>query len=315
MDDIVQARKARLKLWNTSSEKVCEVQTLDDAGTSSPMRYTNRRYSDFVGAPLTTIHHRRASEYPCVVSPSIPEIVPLTEMKPEKNAKKTKMGIVCSNTDLKSLLTTLTSSATEINELDDIQSTQFNSSLSNKRCNSQKSHRSKSFDVSALNNVNQISSTNEEQNSSMSSWFVRRHQPIYKKKSSKIAAYPMISLSRDGLKYNKENTNKRQINNVEQTLNNNVKWDCKGSVVDAHIIGSAIEGFLRRETIQNISNKGEMSKTPQTKQISTSAKCDIASETSSKSPTNLWYNKTDDDDSTDTCDASFCSTLKDLFVK
>ena len=44
MDDIVQAKacKARLKLWNTSSEKVCEVQTLDEAGASSSMRYTNK---------------------------------------------------------------------------------------------------------------------------------------------------------------------------------------------------------------------------------------------------------------------------------
>lgn len=59
MDDIVQARKARMKLWNTSSEKVCEVQTLSDAGGASgnATRYTNtnRRYSDFVGSTLAPI--------------------------------------------------------------------------------------------------------------------------------------------------------------------------------------------------------------------------------------------------------------------
>lgn len=68
MDDIVQARKVRMKLWNTSSEKVCEVQPLDEAG--GVQRYTHtsaRRYSDFVGtslAPIPSGGKRRASELP-----------------------------------------------------------------------------------------------------------------------------------------------------------------------------------------------------------------------------------------------------------
>ncbi|ETN63732.1 hypothetical protein AND_004539 [Anopheles darlingi] len=137
MDDIVQARKARMKLWNTSNERVCEVQTLDEAGTgsSSPMRYTNRRYSDFVGTALPPIQSfRRASELP--VSPSsgaiAASLTPIaigegggsvgasaataagssaTSAKP----KTGRMGIVCTNTDLISLLSSLASSATEIN--------------------------------------------------------------------------------------------------------------------------------------------------------------------------------------------------------
>lgn len=72
MDDIVQARKVRMKLWNTSSEKVCEVQNLDEVGTNV-QKYTTsagggRRYSDFIGTTLTPIpsssRARRASELP-----------------------------------------------------------------------------------------------------------------------------------------------------------------------------------------------------------------------------------------------------------
>lgn len=124
MDDIVQARKARMKLWNTSNERVCEVQTLDEAGTgsSSPMRYTNRRYSDFVGTALPPIQSfRRASELP--VSPSAPGVAPslapitIAEggSSASAKAKPGRMGIVCTNTDLISLLSSLASSATEIN--------------------------------------------------------------------------------------------------------------------------------------------------------------------------------------------------------
>ncbi|VEN50961.1 unnamed protein product [Callosobruchus maculatus] len=68
MDDIVQARKVRMKMWNTSKEKVCEVQPLDETGTVQ--RYTNsvaRRFSDFVGttlAPIPSMSKRRASDLP-----------------------------------------------------------------------------------------------------------------------------------------------------------------------------------------------------------------------------------------------------------
>ncbi|XP_037932248.1 uncharacterized protein LOC119667039 [Teleopsis dalmanni] len=72
MDDIVQSRKARMKLWNTSNEKVCEVQTLDERGGSTPQRYTNRRYSECVTAQTSPApNYRRASEHPALISPCV----------------------------------------------------------------------------------------------------------------------------------------------------------------------------------------------------------------------------------------------------
>ena len=112
MDDIVQARKARMKLWNTSNEKVCEVQVVDEAGlnASSAMQYTKRRYSDFVATILPPIQsHRRASENPSMLSPNVS-----AAPSPSKKA-----GIICTNTDLISLLSSLASSATEINRCGD----------------------------------------------------------------------------------------------------------------------------------------------------------------------------------------------------
>ncbi|KAK9881901.1 hypothetical protein WA026_018097 [Henosepilachna vigintioctopunctata] len=73
MDDIVQARKVRLKLWSNSNEKVCEVQSLDDTDPENIQRFhgSSRRYSDFVGttlAPIPSSSKRRASEFPDPVS-------------------------------------------------------------------------------------------------------------------------------------------------------------------------------------------------------------------------------------------------------
>lgn len=67
MDDIVQARKVRMKLWSTSSEKVCEVQSLGDSDPENVQRFHSscRRYSDFVGttlAPIPSSSKRRASD-------------------------------------------------------------------------------------------------------------------------------------------------------------------------------------------------------------------------------------------------------------
>lgn len=135
MDDIVQARKARMKLWNTSNEKVCEVQTVDEAGTSSPKRYTNRRYSDFVGSTLAPIpSNRRASEN--MLSPAVAALAANETL--QQNSGSTsgaggglstgtsmaanffkKSGIVVTKNDLMSLMSSLTSSATEINYMHD----------------------------------------------------------------------------------------------------------------------------------------------------------------------------------------------------
>ncbi|XP_059613517.1 uncharacterized protein LOC132259776 [Phlebotomus argentipes] len=269
MDDIVQARKARMRLWNTSSEKVCEVQTLDEGETTSPMRYTNRRYSDFVGTQLPPIQsHRRASEMPCIVSPAL---------SPAAIGRKIKAGIVCTNTDLVGLLSSLTSSATEINKCEETPSTPAppakKSSSPEHRRSSMRSSRSNSFDVSVLNNCKQFIASADEKSSVLTGWFAKRHQPMATKKTKESGG--------------------------------RLKWDSKSPFVDAHMIGSAIEGFLRRGSgSSSSSSKGAIPK----------ENARGKKPAGSKSPS-MWFSKGDEDDSKDSCDSSLCSTLKDLFVK
>lgn len=204
MDDIVAARKVRLKCFSTSTEKVCEVQPLDEAGSSS-QRYTQptspyRRFSEFVGTPLPTIpsEKRRASAQP---------------------------GIVCTNTDLISILSNLTSSANEINEPKP-QKTSPTKNLDQKR-NRLRKNRSNSFDVSILidqEDVKDSSANNPRQ------WFVKRHQPM---------------------------ANKTKDQNRSRVL-----WDGRsGSVIDAEQIGSAIEMFLRKSESNLAESVGATPKT------------------------------------------------------
>ncbi|PSN50459.1 hypothetical protein C0J52_04931 [Blattella germanica] len=152
MDDIAEikaARKVRLKMWKTPSrERVCEVQPMDGASTryhQVPPVPISRRHSDFVPAAATATQpqSRRASELPPTTSSAA-------------------AGIVCSNTDLISILSSLASSAQEINkerpEEDKMAAEQKRSRLKNLRSNS--------FDVSML-----------QGRGSPTSWFVKRHQP------------------------------------------------------------------------------------------------------------------------------------------
>nr|CAH7723600.1 unnamed protein product [Callosobruchus chinensis] len=147
MDDIVQARKVRMKMWNTSKEKVCEVQPLDETGTVQ--RYTNsvaRRFSDFVGTTLAPI-------------PSV---------------KKPSSGIVCTNTDLISILHSLSTSATEINQCEKEQEDKDKPSTSRRR-GQLKNSRSNSFDISILQE--KLSSMETISIPTPSNWFTKRHQP------------------------------------------------------------------------------------------------------------------------------------------
>lgn len=321
MDDIVQARKARLKLWNTSSEKVCEVQTVNEAGASSPKRYTNRRYSDFVGSTLAPIpSNRRASE---IVPPASVAASSAGGGSMASNLLK-KTGIVVSKTDLMSLMSSLTSSATEINKMEDTPppltsfTTKNNTSASTSSstaCSNvllpeapgmSRSNRSNSFDVSILHNAKQIitggSSASDKNAAALSGWFEKRHQPMARKKSMKPAA-ATVSFSKDVLDRFKDKEEKTTVKEPKKSRNK-LRWDNKGSFVDPHIIGNAIEGFLRK------SSGGRKSK----KSSSSSSASSGGASTSSKA-SSFWFGKADEDDSKDTCDSSLCSTLKDLFVK
>lgn len=309
MDDIVQARKARMKLWNTSNEKVCEVQTVGEAGTSgSATRYTNRRYSDFVGSSLTPIPAasvRRASEMPVPITPSTS-----AARSPSQSFFK-RTGIVVSNTDFKSLISSLASSATEINKTGETSPAKPKPSTSSNTLAPDhgitRSNRSNSFDVSILHNAKQMmtgSSNDKSAAASLTGWFEKRHQPMARKKSLRNTANVTVSFSKEVFDRFKEKEKER-----ERKPKSRLRWDNKSSFVDPHIIGNAIEGFLRKST-----KTGKDSK----KRSGSAAASSSSSSSSSKpstSSSSFWFGKSDEDDSKDTCDSSLCSTLKDLFVK
>lgn len=342
MDDIVQARKARMKLWNTSSEKVCEVQTVDEAGTSSAQRYTNRRFSDFVQASsLAPIpQHRRASENPSMLSPNV-------SRAPSPSPSK-KAGIICTNTDLISLLSSLASSATEINRINEvptpIQTQPPKASNSNllkveRKTSLKKSNRSNSFDVSILNGVKQhftgddskssLSSSSAAAAASGSGWFTKRHMPASKRQNTmKSSAQATVTFAKETFdkltdtSSSKESPSSKDKPNAKSSSSsgtgssggkkkehksplNRLKWDGRSAIVDARIIGSAIEGFLRGGSSSSSKNSSkDNSRTSKKTSTAPTAKTG-------------WFSKTEDDDSSgDTCDtSSLCATLKDLFVK
>ncbi|XP_060525069.1 uncharacterized protein LOC132701288 [Cylas formicarius] len=204
MDDIVQARKVRMKVWTTSSEKLCEVQPLDDATASSAgvQRYTNpgRRFSEFVGTmlpPIPSAAKRRTSELP-----------------PVSSSSKPKSGIVCTNTDLCSILSSLSTSATEIN--------QWEKETSVRQIARSKSER-KLKSGRWAETVAGFNVDFDSLSSSASGWFAKRHQP-------KADATKKPPAAKKGPKAK-------------------VMWDGRsGSLIDPHALGSAIEGFLRQST-------------------------------------------------------------------
>lgn len=339
MDDIVQARKARMKLWNTSNEKVCEVQTLDEAGTSSTaQRYTNRRFSDFISTTLTPIPQsmRRASENPSsmLTSPNVTQAP-----TPSKKA-----GIICTNTDLISLLSSLASSATEINRINEVptpvvsvspalptqkqplHNQQHHQKSSNflqpeRKTSLKKSNRSNSFDVSILKGVKPVTD-DAKSPCSGNGWFTKRHMPASKRTNTmKSSAQATVTFAKETFDKltdskdspsssstastsSKEKPNQKKRKEHKSPLNR-LKWDGRSAIVDARIIGSAIEGFLRggsSSSSSSSSSKGSTKESARLKKASTKTS---------------WFSKTEEEDSSgDTCDtSSLCATLKDLFVK
>lgn len=250
-----------MRMWGTSSERVCEVQPLDEQSTvGGSVRYTNRgrRHSDFVGGPLPPIPaRRRASEMP-------PPIPPRTGVGAAVSA-----GVVCTDTDLHHMLNALTSSATEI---DRCGKTETRRRLADTR--------SSSFDTSAL----------RDRSDSGTTWFTRRHQTLATKKKDNESKKPRVTFAPDL---------KAAPGDAAAVL-----WDRpSGSVVDASALGSAIEVFLRKSGV------GE---TAASTSVSAVVETSRASEKRPPRASERWSRP--EEDSTDSCDATLCSTLKDLFV-
>ncbi|KAK0181864.1 hypothetical protein PV327_000051 [Microctonus hyperodae] len=316
MDDIaeIKARKVRLKMWKTPSrERVCEVQTLE-GNSSSSQRYIQqqqRRYSDLAAMSSTPSSNsstrRRASEF--------------SSRSPIGSGNSP--GIVCSNSDLISILSSLTSSATEINRCgeepvmhDEIKTTK---TLEQKR-RGLKNFRSNSFDSSILhgtgNKPNLVGNTskNSDNNSQRpSSWFVNRHQPMWKKQKSVDINFSPLSLKFDKSRVVKavKDSLTKSTSPTKDSARHKVVWDDKsGTKVDAQVLGSAIEEFLtaQRNTECDIGSNITKSTVSPSKQRSGKINSWFVGGGSSSS-----NNK--DEEQIEPCEPSICSSLKDLFVK
>ncbi|TMW46405.1 hypothetical protein DOY81_008515, partial [Sarcophaga bullata] len=318
MDDIVQSRKARMKLWTTSNEKVCEVETLAEGGTT-PQRYTNRRYSECVSGQATpSPNHRRASEHPAIISPCITQ--PTSNRSSTKRKKPT--GLLGSRTDIASIFNTLTSSAIEIHKCDDTPpsslmaagkaKTQTAASSSNLLDpNAGRSTRSNSFDVSILNNAKQmVSDAQDNSSAAISGWFAQRHEPMARKKSIRSKSTAM-ALSKDMLEKLQSKDPLRDAKPKLKPRSKQKSWTdhTKGTIVDATVIGSAIEGFLRKNSASGPSGS-EAASSSRTKSGKGALPKDYGSSSKrQRTPqaqaanavrsTLNWFGKGDEDDSKD----------------
>lgn len=186
---LAQSSQVRLKMYKTPSrERVCEIQSLEGNGSSTQkyIQHQKRRFSEFSAsvAASTSALRRRASE---MTKPLIEVEVP----------RSPTAGITCSNTDLISILSSLTSSATEINTCGtegasgakDEQKLSWSAKTAEQKRNRLKSSRSNSFDMSILHGTKNKMMTDSSGKSNLtltslaapSNWFAKRHQPISKK--------------------------------------------------------------------------------------------------------------------------------------
>ncbi|XP_055616495.1 uncharacterized protein LOC129762333 isoform X2 [Toxorhynchites rutilus septentrionalis] len=169
-----------------------------------------------------------------------------------------------------------------------------------------KKNRSNSFDISLYNNIKQLASssstnaTDPEKSTVEPGWFTKRHQPMARRKSMKSPnttvsfAKEVIDKFRD--KADAKGDEDKSKPKESRSPLSKLKWDGRSAIVDARMIGHAIENFITGSSSSKKSSKDSSSKSP-------------------KKPSSGWFGKADDDDQNDKCDSSICSTLKDLFVK
>ncbi|EDW65295.2 uncharacterized protein kairos [Drosophila virilis] len=397
MDDIyLQSRKARLKLWTSSNEKVCEVQTVDEVGAGAPgRRYTNRRYSECpqpgVGG-ISTL--RRGSEHPQPQPPSVSPQPPSARASMRRKKSGSGLGLLGSRTDIAGIFSSITGSgsssiidthrpdpdggsssssgATGNSATSPFLSNTFQQAARGRTTsatptpsggqssgllldpNAGRSTRSNSFDVSILNNAKQlVTEAQDNSSAAISGWFGNKRTPLARKKSmrSKSSA---VALSKDML----ERLQKKDPlagdsgkPKLKPRSKQKKSWAdaTKANIVDATMLGSAIEGFLRKSSNASMgggtsaagaststsgsrsgnasgSGKGAIPKDSGASSSSASSggarrtRQSAASSAQSQAgramrSTLNWFSKGDEDDSKDTCDASLCATLKDLFVK
>ncbi|XP_033250614.1 mucin-19 [Drosophila miranda] len=408
MDDIyLQSRKARLKLWTSSNEKVCEVQTVDEAGTAAPgRRYTNRRFSE-CPQPQPASSFRRASEYPHPPPQPHPQaqthghghapssqksISPQPPLSARASTRRKKsgsgVGLLGSRTDIAGIFSSLTSSAMDMHRSEPEGSSSASASSSAATAgsspflsqtfqnaargratsatptptahtggqaaaasssslldpNAGRSTRSNSFDVSILNNAKQlVSEAQDNSSAAISGWFGKpasRPQPMARKKSVRSKSTAM-ALSKDMLErlQKKDPLGGDSGKPKLKPRSKQKSWadTTKANIVDATMLGTAIEGFLRKSSNAGMAGAGGSSGPSTSAAVRGAVPKESNSATGSPAgarrsrgsagsgaqsqagramrSTLNWFSKGEEDDSKDTCDASLCSTLKDLFVK
>ncbi|XP_077266064.1 uncharacterized protein LOC143899574 isoform X3 [Temnothorax americanus] len=304
---LVHASQVRLKMYKTPShERVCEIQPLEGNGSSTTQKYIQhqkRRFSEFsasIAASTSGLRRRRrASEM----------TRPLSD-----GTTTTAAGITCSNTDLISILSSLTSSATEINMCGtsdasgtkDDQKSSWSAKTAEQRRSRLKSSRSNSFDVSILHSTKSVKTPTSSGKNAIgaivtpSTWFAKRHQPMSKK--NRYDEENAMTFKLDKL---------RVVKTVKDTLAKNVNarhkvlWDdSSGAKVDAQVLGSAIEKILTS------GHRGSDAETSG----SSSGKPAVSPNKSRASKVASWFTSGNKEPEQPDCE-SICSTLKDLFVK
>lgn len=221
-------------MYKTSTEQVCEIQPLE--GNSSTQRYTQyqkRRFSELPPPAMspTSSLRRRASEVPRAVSASVAGAA----------------GIVCSNTDLISILSSLASSATEINRCgeessrEDSKSSWSGKTTEQKR-NRLKSFRSNSFDVSILHGAkSKLAGSPKATSASVmapSNWFTKRHQPMSKKQKPEDLITASLNFKFDKSKVVKAVKETLGRTSPTSETRHKVVWDgSSGTKVDAQVRG------------------------------------------------------------------------------
>ncbi|XP_050599630.1 uncharacterized protein LOC126927622 [Bombus affinis] len=235
MDDIadLKARKVCLRMYRTSTEQVYEIQPLE--GNSSTQRYTQQPKQRLSEMPTPSVSptsslRKRVSELPRAASASVSGAA----------------GIVCSNTDLMSILSSLASSTTEINRCGEEAPSSRDDSKSNwpektteQKGSRSKSFRSNSFDVSILHGAkSKLNGSSKAAISTFmapSNWFTKRHQPMSKKPEDLVTA--SLSLRFDKSKVVKAVKKTLGKKSPNSEIEHKVVWDnTSGTKVDAQVI-------------------------------------------------------------------------------
>lgn len=332
MDDIVQSRKARMKLWTSSNEKMSEIKT-NRLETETP-HFGNRRFSECVTPTLAiTPSLRRASVQPTIISPSnLQASTNTTTATPRTKVS----GLLGSRPDLNTIFNSLTSSAMEINKCEDSKN-QKNTSQATPSINTNfldpnagRSTRSNSFDIAILNSAKQMVAGAQDNSATvLTGWFAKRHEPMERKKSvrSKSTA---VALSKEMLERLQAKDVLRESKPKLKPRSKQKTWSeqTKEAIVDATSIGSAIQGFLNKNTPTMPTSGSTTSHTapasakssgrgaiPKQDYRSSSRKSRTQQATNAVRNTLNWFGKSSETNSKSSCDTSLCSTLKDLFVK